>query len=93
MSRTTHDPDQLDAEVSRRRDELARTVDALNGKLDVKARAEATATDVRAHAREKVADLRDAATTETGRPRLGVTLLGGGIAAGLVALLWWRRRS
>lgn len=93
MSRTDNDPAHLEAEIARQRDELARTVDALSEKLDVKARAEATATDLKAHAQEKAADVRDAATTDTGRPRPGVVLIGSGIAVGLVALLWWRRRS
>lgn len=92
MSRTDHDPAQLEAEIARQREELARTVDALSEKLDVKARAEATATDLKAHAQQKVADVRDAATTDAGRPRPGLAMVGSGIAAGLVALLWWRRR-
>lgn len=92
MSRTDNDPAHLEAEIARQREELARTVDALSEKLDVKARAGATAADLKAHAQERVADVRDAATTDTGRPRPGVALTGIGIAAGLVALLRWRRR-
>lgn len=93
MSRTHHDPAHLEAEIARQREELARTVDALSEKLDVKARAEATAAGMKAHAQEKAADVRDAATTDTGRPRPSVAIVGSAVAAGLVALLWWRRRS
>ena len=78
MSQT---PQQLEAEIEAQRTQLAGTVDALAAKLDVKSRASA-----------KAADLKDRATTETGRPRpdlLAVAVVAVGV---LVALTVWRRR-
>jgi hypothetical protein len=51
-------PEQIEADIARQRDELASTVDALQARLDVKARA-----------KHKADDLRDRATTDQGRPR------------------------
>jgi MYXO-CTERM domain-containing protein len=70
-------PEALEAQVQRNREELAATVDALHHKLDVKA-----------HAKKRVALVRDAATTDSGKPSpalLGVAALAG------VGLLVWRR--
>lgn len=78
MSQT---PQQIEAEIEAQRAQLAGTVDALAAKLDVKSRASA-----------KAADLKDRATTETGRPRpdlLAVAVVAVGV---LVALTIWRRR-
>lgn len=78
MSQT---PQQIEAEIEAQRAQLAGTVDALAAKLDVKSRASA-----------KAADLKDRATTETGRPRpdlLAVAVVAVGV---LVALTVWRRR-
>ena len=71
---------QLEAEIEAQRDHLAETVDQLAHKLDVKTQAQ-----------ERVADLRDRATTDDGKPR--PELLGAGLLiAVLVGLLvWWRR--
>ncbi len=79
---TTDDLAAIEADIARQREALARTVDALSERLDVKARAE-----------HKVADLRDAATTDSGRPRPTVVLAAAGVATGLVLLVWWRRHS
>jgi hypothetical protein len=75
------DPASIEADVIRRREELAQTVDALSHKLDVKARAQ-----------DKVTELRDAATTNAGRPRPELLLLVGALVAGTAALVWWRHR-
>jgi len=71
----------IEADIARQREELARTVDALSERLDVKGRAE-----------HKVADLRAAATTDGGRPRPALVLLTVAAVAGLGAVVWWRRR-
>ena len=51
-------PGQLEADIARQRDELASTVDALHARLDVKTRA-----------KDKAVQLRDQATTDTGKPK------------------------
>ena len=72
-------PETLEAQVERNREELAATVDALHHKLDVKA-----------HARQRVARVREAATTGSGKPSPALLGLAGLAVAG-VGLLVWRR--
>jgi len=75
----TSDPAAIEADIERQREQLAETVDALTAKLDVKARAGA-----------KAADVLDAATTDSGKPK---PQLLGAVAAALAAtalLVWWR---
>jgi len=79
MSTNGTSPDEIEADIERQREELAATVTQLQSKLDVKTRA-----------RHKAADLRDRATTESGRPR--PDLVAGAVAAlAVVGLLVWRR--
>lgn len=75
------DPAAIERDIVRQREQLAGTVDALTERLDVKSRAQ-----------EKAAELKDTATTETGKPR--PELIGGGLAAlaAVAALLWLRSR-
>ncbi len=72
---------RLEAEIEAQREQLADTVDRLTHKLDVKTQA-----------RERVADVRDRATTDTGgpRPELVAAVVGIVVVAGL--LVWWHRR-
>jgi hypothetical protein len=74
-------PEALEREVERNREELARTVDELHHKLDVKAQAKARA-----------ARLKDSATTDSGKPRPAVLGAVGVAAAGVALLVWLRRR-
>lgn len=74
-------PQELEREVERNREELARTVDALHHKLDVKAQAQ-----------QRVAALKDSATTDSGKPRPAVLGAVGAAAAGIALLVWLRRR-
>jgi cobalamin biosynthesis Mg chelatase CobN len=74
-------PEEIQAEIEQQREQLAGTLDALSEKLDVKTQAQA-----------KVAQVKDRATTETGRPRTEVLLLGATVVVVAVALVWWRRR-
>lgn len=78
----SRDPATIEADIVRQREELARTVDALSAKLDVKARAG-----------DKIANLKDAATTDTGRPRPELVIAAGAVLAGVVLLVWWRRHG
>jgi hypothetical protein len=79
---TRSDPAAIEADLVRQREELARTVDALSAKLDVKARAE-----------HKVGELKDAATTESGMPRPALLIVAGAMVAGVAFLVWRRRRG
>ena len=75
-------PEQLEAEISLQREQLAGTVDQLAAKLDVKSQAQ-----------QRVASLKDAATTDTGQPRTEVIAAVGSLVAMAVVLLLWRRRG
>jgi len=74
-------PDQIEADIEVQRDQLAGTIDALSAKLDVKSQASA-----------KMAEVRDRATTDTGRPRPVLIAAGVGVVAVVVLVVWWRRR-
>ena len=83
QSDTTRTPEQIEAEIEVKRAQLADTVDELAAKLDVKSQA-----------KEKVASLKDSATTDSGTPRPEVlAAVGSLVAMGLVLLLWRRRSS
>jgi hypothetical protein len=72
-------PETIEADIARQREQLAATVDELQHRLDVKAQA-----------KEKVAEVKDRATTDTGKPRpeLAVAAV---VAAAVVVLVIWRR--
>jgi MYXO-CTERM domain-containing protein len=72
-------PETIEADIARQREQLADTIDELQHRLDVKTQA-----------KEKVAEVKDRATTDTGKPRpeLAVAVLA---AAALVGLVIWRR--
>lgn len=72
---------ELEADIQAQRDQLAETVDQLTHKLDVKAQA-----------KERAADLKDRATTESGRPRPDLVAAAVGVVVLSGLLLWWRRR-
>lgn len=74
-------PQALEREVERNREALARTVDELHHKLDVKAQAKLRADRLRA-----------AATTDSGKPRPQVLGIAGAAVAGVALLVWLRRR-
>ncbi len=75
-------PEQIEAEIELQRAQLAGTVDQLAAKLDVKSQA-----------KEKVASLKDSATTDAGTPRAEVLAAAGSLVAMGVVLLLWRRRN
>jgi MYXO-CTERM domain-containing protein len=74
-------PEEIQADIERQRAQLAQTVDELGHKLDVKAQA-----------REKVADVRDRVTTDDGKPRPEVLGVAAAVVLGLGLLIWLRRR-
>jgi cobalamin biosynthesis Mg chelatase CobN len=78
---TSQTPEEIQAEIEEQREQLAGTLDALSAKLDVKSQAQT-----------KVAEVKDRATTDTGRPRNEVLLVGATVVVVAVALVWWRRR-
>jgi hypothetical protein len=75
-------PEQLEAEIAVRREQLAGTLDQIAAKLDVRTRAQ-----------QRAASLKDAATTDAGQPRTEVLAAAGSLVAMAVVLLLWRRRS
>lgn len=74
-------PEELEADVARQREQLAETVDDLAAKLDVKSQAQ-----------QKVAALKDSATTADGSPRPEVLAAAGSLAAMALVLIVWRVR-
>ncbi|GAA1932097.1 DUF3618 domain-containing protein [Nocardioides marmoribigeumensis] len=78
---TPRTPEQIEADIAAQREHLAATIDALTHKLDVKSQAKA-----------KAADVKDRATTDSGKPR--PELVAGAVAAVVVVagLWWWRHR-
>lgn len=74
-------PEEIQAGIEQQREQLAGTLDALSAKLDVKSQAHAKVDEVKARA-----------TTETGRPRAGLVVVGATVVVAAVALVWWKRR-
>ena len=74
-------PEELEADVARQREQLAETVDDLAAKLDVKSQAQ-----------QKVAALKDSATTADDSPRPEVLAAAGSLAAMALVLIVWRLR-
>ena len=75
-------PEEIQADIERQREQLAETVDQLTQKLDVKAQTKA-----------KVAEVRDRATTDDGKPRPEVIGVAAAVVLGLGIAIWLRRRS
>lgn len=74
-------PEELEADIEAQREQLAQTVDQLSAKFDVKSRTQA-----------KVADIRDHATTDDGKPRPEVLAAAGSLIAMALVLVVWRLR-
>ena len=74
-------PEEIQADIERQREQLAGTVDQLGHKLDVKAQA-----------KERVAGVKDRATTDEGGPRPELLGAAAGVVVAVALLVWWRRR-
>ncbi|MGZ4457211.1 MAG: DUF3618 domain-containing protein [Nocardioides sp.] len=81
MSSNGTSPEEIEADIERQREELAATVSQLQAKLDVKARAQ-----------HKAADLKDQATTASGKPRPELLAAAAAAVALVVGVVVWRRR-
>jgi len=79
MSTNGASPEVIEAEIARQREQLAATVDELQHRLDVKTQA-----------KEKVAEVKDRATTDTGKPRPELAIAVVAVVA-VVGLAIWRR--
>ena len=75
------DPATLEADIVRQREQLAHTVDALSHKLDVKEQAS-----------QRLSELKQSATTDSGRPRPAVVLTVVAVAGSVALLVWWRHQ-
>jgi len=78
-------PQQLESEIERKRAELAATVNQLQARVDVKARTQHKAAEVKA-------DIVDRATTASGKPRPDLAVAAVAALALVVGLVAWRRR-
>lgn len=91
----------LQDDIERTREQLAETVDQLQAKLDVKARASASAHDVKERATAGAHDVAEKARAQVvdpqGNPRPAALGVAGAVAVGLVAVvvvrLWQRRQA
>lgn len=97
--------DEIEADLAQTREQMAETVDALTAKLDVKARAgdQLAETKERAtqalhdsadKAKHALAQGRDAATDDAGKPTVEASAVAAAavVAVVVVAVLLWRRR-
>ena len=78
---TNQTPEEIQADIEQQREQLAGTIDALTAKLDVKSQAQA-----------KVAEVKGRATTDEGRPRTDLLVIGATVVVVVAALVWWRKR-
>ena len=88
-----NDPEaeRIIADIEATRAELGDTVDALAGKLDVRAQARSQVDDARQRVSQQVETLRDRATDHQGNPTTQAKALAGAVAAALVGLVVLRR--
>jgi hypothetical protein len=79
--------ERIVADIEATRADLGETVDALAGKLDVRAQARSQVADARERINRQVATVRDAATDDRGNPTTAAKGVAGGIAAALALLV------
>jgi hypothetical protein len=85
-------PEEIQADIEKQREQLAETVDQLTHKLDVKAQTKAKVEDVKEQTRIRAAEVKDLSTTDDGKPRPEVLGAAVAVVAGVVLLVWLRRR-
>ena len=89
MSKT---PEEIQEDIEQQRAQLAQTVDQLGHKLDVKAQGKAKVEDVKAQTQAKLAEAKELSTTDEGKPRPEVLGAAAAVVAGVVIIIWLRRR-
>ncbi len=82
---------ELQAEIEQTREDLARTVDQLAAKADVKGRVGRRAAGVGHAVARRAANARDRATGPHGRPTTASLVIIFGVSAAVAARLVWRR--
>jgi hypothetical protein len=85
-------PEEIQADIEKQREQLAETVDQLTHKLDVKAQTKAKVEDVKEQTKVRAAEVKDLGTTDDGKPRPEVLGAAVAVVAGVVLLVWLRRR-
>jgi hypothetical protein len=85
-------PEEIQDDIELQREQLAQTVDQLTHKLDVKAQSKAKVEDVKAQTKVKVAEAKDFSTTDDGKPRPELLGAAAAVVAGVVLIIWLRRR-
>jgi hypothetical protein len=85
-------PEEIQADIEKQREQLAETVDQLTHKLDVKAQTKAKVEDVKEKTKVRAAEVKDLGTTDDGKPRPEVLGAAVAVVAGVVLLVWLRRR-
>jgi hypothetical protein len=85
-------PEEIQADIEKQREQLAETVDQLTHKLDVKAQTKAKVEDVKEQTRIRAAEVKNLSTTDDGKPRPEVLGAAVAVVAGVVLLVWLRRR-
>jgi hypothetical protein len=85
---------ELEADIARRREELAHTVDQLAAKLDVKSRMRNRVTETKDAATYQVRSFRDRVTGDDGKPTPAALSIGGVVVAAIAVVvlvkLWFR---
>ena len=81
---------EIQHEIERTRERLGETVDELAAKADVKARARAKVTEVKARATEVTGQVRQSQALQRRWPAVVVA---GAMVAGAAVLIWRRRRA
>jgi chromosome segregation ATPase len=82
---------EIQQEIERTRERLGETVDELAAKADLKARARAKVTEVKARANEVTGQVRQSQALQRRWP--AVVAAGALVAAGAAVLIWRRRRA